>query len=444
MHLCGLFVKSLHEKNPRNAFWNKVVYDEFLTHMRVLGLLHDLGHGPWSHNFDTAVLREFHMNSKLRRKVLGRRNLLGMNHEVLASKIVEASRNTKDSRLAMLGDALESFEPRLNLDRLAEDLKGVKRLNANDLRNGRTEVTLTPRESIVHSILRGAYSADRIDFLLRDSYYAGTREYGTVDWRRLIRTSKIGTPKEGGVGLLLEKRSVHTFFSFMVAYYTMFSAVYYHRTCRMVNMLTESFLKSFFIDDQKGKDPAKKKLIADILTKPQAYLDLDECSVISLAAIHGSKKTKSLAKRILERRLPYKCLAAKYWKPLERAEEMATAEELLDGESSLIRKRMDKYLKEHGVKAPWYHIDHQAARNLPKATPAGIRDSVMVIEGGVPEDAHSAYPPLQVFLRPTFLIRVYVEDICGENARKAVEAAFRDALGKRTAVDSIAPDHTSM
>ncbi len=382
MHLCGLFVDSLKE-GLGSYMDGSYDHDRFRSFMRVLGLLHDLGHGPWSHNFDVEILGRLYSNNALRQSVLGKRTLLGMNHEFVGASLVKASLSANDNGLAELGTALRDFDPDIDPDELCKELQGSRPPVSDVAGKESKETRLTPRESIIHSILRGAYSADRIDFLLRDSYYAGTKEYGTIDWRRLINTSYVGETAVGKVGLFLQKRSVHTLFSFMVAYHSMFSAVYYHRTCRIVNLLTGEFLRELFIDDQKetrdsdvSKDESEEandNRIVRFLTDPEEFIGLDEHSVVCLGLGSPNPSTAQLAKRITERKLPYKLLEEKYWKPTLGLFDLKEAQKMLDGNSSDIRKEMDDYLEQDNVADCWYYIDHPAGKESTRGNTRQLR-----------------------------------------------------------------------
>lgn len=156
--------------------------DDTQTLVRCCAILHDAGHGPFSHVSE---------------------GVLDSSHEELTSKLIKESQ---------LGDILsEKFS-------INEILKII---------NG---------EGPLGQMISGELDVDRMDYLLRDSYYTGVA-YGVIDVERLIYNMKLDN------GLLLRSKGVQAAESMLLARYFMYPSVYQHHTTRIVNSMFRRCLK---------------------------------------------------------------------------------------------------------------------------------------------------------------------------------------------------------
>jgi len=144
MHIAGLFTEHLLEQIPRVRENTKKKYYYL---MRLWGLTHDIGHGPFSHSFDDIVLKPIHKtdHEKLGAKILRECSYF--------PKCVKPENNIEIN----LGEIASLFEVKA-----AEEWPLNKRIGSSDV-----------NERVLYYVCRGAYSADIMDFLLRDSYFTG-------------------------------------------------------------------------------------------------------------------------------------------------------------------------------------------------------------------------------------------------------------------------------
>ena len=181
MHIAGQAAHFLKEKGILNS-------DE-IKKLRLAGLLHDIGHGPFSHLFE-EVLQE---KSKI-------------SHEEIGRKIIEKTE---------IGDILTKF---------GHNKKLITKLAFGD-----------SKLQYMNEIISGALSADIMDYLLRDGYFTGA-EHAKIDHKRIIQSLDVYQKK-----LALEKSALYSFESMMHSRYQMFKAVYFHKTVRSAEvMLLES------------------------------------------------------------------------------------------------------------------------------------------------------------------------------------------------------------
>jgi len=207
MHIAGVFTEHLLDQIP-NLSHNKKKKYYYL--MRLWGLTHDIGHGPFSHTFDDIIFGPKY----------------NTDHEKFGAKILRECTQLP-----------RSVEPengiKISLDEVASlfEAKSVEEWPLNK------RLSKDVKEKIFYYICRGAYSADIIDFLLRDSYFTGAG-YGNIDWKRLIFSSVPIKDK-----IVLHPRGEESFDSMLLARLFMFSTVYYHRTTRAAIKTVTNFLR---------------------------------------------------------------------------------------------------------------------------------------------------------------------------------------------------------
>jgi HD superfamily phosphohydrolase len=161
-------------------------------------LLHDLGHGPFSHTLDGPM-----------------QEVLGHGHEAR-------------SRALILGRAGDGTIASL-LERA-----GVPPAQVADL----VDPPSRPQKpSVLRQILHGAVDADRIDYLQRDAHYTGVA-HGAIDAARLLDTMHVA-----GGRLVFAEKGRSAVEGFLVGRALMYSSVYYHKTVRAAEMMAQAALE---------------------------------------------------------------------------------------------------------------------------------------------------------------------------------------------------------
>ena len=189
MHIASQAGNALHEKG--------IMKLDDIEILRLSGLLHDIGHGPFSHLFEEIIQEK------------------KISHEAFGKEIILKSE---------IGD---------NLSKNGYDKKLVVKIAFGD-----------SKFQYLNEIVSGALSADMMDYLLRDGYFTGA-EHAKIDHKRITQSLDVHKKK-----LALERSALYSFESMMHSRYQMFKAVYFHKTVRAAEvMLLEALRLS---DDEFG------------------------------------------------------------------------------------------------------------------------------------------------------------------------------------------------
>ncbi|MCZ6622726.1 MAG: HD domain-containing protein [Deltaproteobacteria bacterium] len=203
MHLAGEFAKHLYPSLHR-VLGNECPSACFIEeYMRVTGLLHDVGHGPFGHFFDHNFLVDF----KITHEDIGQ--------TIIQDKLGELIRQLRRSPSGpfMPGEELKP-----------EDIAfPIKKDAKEDHRKPKWLRLLQPLTS-------GIFTFDNLDYVSRDSYMCGVA-VGPIDRERLMHYTFF-SPK----GLTLHKAGNAALTMFLNARLYLYTNVYYHRTTRAIDL----------------------------------------------------------------------------------------------------------------------------------------------------------------------------------------------------------------
>jgi len=197
MHIAGMASNSLASKKQMSV--------SDIDDVRLAALLHDIGHGPFSHLFEELLQKKKH------------------SHEDIGKEIILKT---------TIGDLISKS---------GFDKRFITKLAFGD-----------SKFQFMNEIISGALSADIMDYLLRDGYFTGA-EHAKIDHNRLTNSLDVYKNK-----LALDKSALVNFETMLISRYQMFKAVYFHKTVRAGEvMLLESMelaeeelnLTSMVLDD---------------------------------------------------------------------------------------------------------------------------------------------------------------------------------------------------
>jgi HD superfamily phosphohydrolase len=188
MHIAGLTGETLLRKGYIDDA-------ERIQDLRLAALLHDIGHGPFSHLFEELL--EYRCNTT---------------HEELGKKIVMNSE---------IVDIVERY--------------GSSAHRICGLSFGQSKV------NFMNEIISGGLSADIMDYLPRDGLFTGA-EYAKIDYHRLVSSLEVSKNR-----LAINRSALNSLESMLISRYEMFKAVYFHKTVRAAEVM---LLRSMLSADQ--------------------------------------------------------------------------------------------------------------------------------------------------------------------------------------------------
>jgi HD superfamily phosphohydrolase len=238
MHLAGRFAQQLYP-SLRAIFGDEAPSAALVEELlRTAGLLHDVGHGPFGHFFDDNFLVDYDLT-----------------HELLGQRIIR--------------------------EELADVLSGLRRSPSGGFNDGERidpewicylmgKSYTQPLAShpkwlpFLKPLLSGVFTADNMDYVLRDAYMCGVA-VGPIDIERIIYYSFFSER-----GLTLDRGGLQAFTMFLNARFYMYTNVYYHRTTRGIDL----HLKEIFRDTMKIAFPY------DLRKELHPYLHLTEWTLL--------------------------------------------------------------------------------------------------------------------------------------------------------------------
>lgn len=203
MHLAGEFAKHLYP-SLRRVLGEQCPSAPFIEeYMRITGLLHDVGHGPFGHFFDDNFLADFRITHEdISQTII---------HQKLGDLISQLRRSPSGSFVAG-----EELRP--------EDIAfPIKKDGKDDQHKPKWVRLLQP-------LTGGIFTFDNLDYVSRDSYMCGVA-VGPIDRERLIHYTFF-SPK----GLTLHKAGNSALTMFLNARLYLYTNVYYHRTTRAIDL----------------------------------------------------------------------------------------------------------------------------------------------------------------------------------------------------------------
>ncbi len=221
-------------------------------------LLHDIGHGPFSHAMENSIVEN-------------------ISHEQISLLFMEALNRKFNKQLTLAIQIFKDEHPR----------------------------------KFLHQLVSGQLDMDRLDYLKRDSFYTGVPE-GTVNAQRLIAMLNVKDDK-----LVVEEKGIYSVENFLVARRLMYWQVYLHKTGIVAEQLLVRVLKrakqlsaqgvvlpasislKFFLNNNKNSNDFSDEVL-------DTFSKLDDYDIISAMKMWvGSDDfvLKNLSKMLLNRDL---------------------------------------------------------------------------------------------------------------------------------------------
>ena len=214
--------------------------------IEIAALLHDIGHGSFSHSYDSIIY-------------------------IL---LYPGTHKGHDKHRHYI---LDNYFPSL---KYKDSIKNVW--------NG--------KDKVLSAILNGPLSVDRIDFVRRDTFYTGTEHFGYIDADRIINSASIYTKEDGTRVLAYDEKIISDAIQGLTSRLYMYNKVYLHKTVIAAAILIEAALKSSV---ECLELVEKTKNLDDFIHITDSILD-----IILSSKDPELEQSKSYIKRLYSRDLP--------------------------------------------------------------------------------------------------------------------------------------------
>ena len=216
-------------------------------------LLHDIGHGPYSHGLENTLIKN-------------------ISHEEISLMLMQKMNQQLDGKMQMAIDIFKDDYPK----------------------------------KFLHQLVSGQLDVDRMDYLIRDSFFTGVSE-GVIGYDRIIKMLTVHNGE-----LMIEEKAIYSIEKFLVSRRLMYWQVYLHKTvlsaekmliniikrAREIKAAAPSEVLNIFLHHAFGKKEAENHL-EDFC----ALDDYDVLSAIKAWTNHPDKILSLLCRGIINRRL---------------------------------------------------------------------------------------------------------------------------------------------
>ncbi len=228
-------------KVTENPNISRLIDENEAETVKIAGLLHDVGHGPFSHVFEHLLDKELHKT-----------------HEDITQWII---RNSE------LKDTLKN--------------NGYDPTEVGKLATGKLH---KPKKAFLDQIISSAVDVDKQDFIVRDTHHTGA-EYGFIDIFRLIHA--LDVLKEN---LAIDLGALSALESLIIARIESFKSIYFHRVGRAAQIMLAMAMEK--ANDELGLTRFKT---------PEEYMNMDDYTVWT--GLKQCKKSAPIIKNLEKRKL---------------------------------------------------------------------------------------------------------------------------------------------
>lgn len=252
VHSLGVYeiVRRITEENESVS---AALSEEEKVIVQLAGLLHDLGHGPFSHSFE---------------------KMSSISHEEMTWQLLQDENSE-------IGALLKRTDPHL-----ADEVVSV--------------LNHTHPHRLLSDLVSSQLDADRMDYLLRDAYFSGTT-YGSFDLERVLRTLRTWNGR-----LAVKASGIHAVEDYILARYQMYHQVYLHPDACGYEWLVCRYFER--LREVRSKQPlALMECFFESPMSSQTFWMLDESRFfcgLQESLQHPDPELCFLADAILNRKLP--------------------------------------------------------------------------------------------------------------------------------------------
>jgi HD superfamily phosphohydrolase len=278
-------------------------------------LLHDVGHGPYSHALEKVIIKDVH-------------------HEKISLLIMESLNKTFQGRLQL---AIDIFTNRYH-------------------------------KPFLHQLLSSQLDCDRMDYLTRDSFFTGVSE-GVIGYDRIL---KMLTVKDGQ--LMVEEKGIYSIEKFLVSRRLMYWQVYLHKTVLCAErMLVRTLQRAKHLVEQGHLLPTATPTLqyflegkSNIGAKAEdldAFCNLDDFDILTSIKMwlhYDDKVLQTLCDGLINRNL----FKVKFLQEAPSADEMKQLKEKISSATGVLSPDVDYLAFSGEVKNTTYNADEERIQIL--------------------------------------------------------------------------------
>jgi len=246
----------------------KKIPASLIQELRIAALLHDVGHGPLAHQFDS-----FAIDIKKFKKKCNTEGTHKYDKIISLTDNEEGKLSHEQVSCIFIKEIIDELKN--NADNESDDdnvyKESIKEINADSIikivekkYEFKSELEGPNIYPLLGSIISSSpIDADRMDYLLRDSYFSGVK-YGIYDYGRLLM-SFIPVKVENSIYLAYKESGMDSILEFANARSSLYSQVYFHKTNRALSaMLDKAFSGSKTVSVISLEESEKK--IIDLMS----------------------------------------------------------------------------------------------------------------------------------------------------------------------------------
>ncbi len=371
IHLAGLVFDQLGRNpySPLPEYYSDESLDYFRQILRLSALLHDIGHPPFSHAAESLLPQISKLETPIFASVKTDRQAT---HEDFSHMIIHYL--AEDQKILTPNEAEDIISI------LSKNQKPTVRMLD---KNGNPSIY-----PLLCQLINGEIDVDRMDYLLRDSYFAGV-PYGKYDLERLINSFSCSLEEKSRQFLLtIDGEGVPSYEAFLLARVHMFYQIYFHKSLGAYrHYLIEAF--------------NKKEINYRIDGTIDNFLNLTETRLMEEFRANRHKKWSGK----IFNRIPAKGLIRVYEGEPERL---------------TILNRVDKLLRKHSIETILAHSSNQYSSQLDNGKTD--QETILVVEK---EFGKTMVKPLadrsSLLGRREKLIEIYQLYVHREDYERAIE-----------------------
>lgn len=187
------------------------------------GLLHDIGHGPFSHTLEkifTERIGRDHMEIT--------RDLITGKNDIIDRDSIRFEGAEDFPEIPSILEA-HDIDPKMVAELVCQE--GITHHDEQERLTVQDGQAYFSTKGYLYQLIHSAIDADQLDFLLRDSKYTGVA-YGIIDLDRIIHTITLYHGR-----IMIHKRGISALEGMLVARSLMYSSVYFHKTARIAESM---------------------------------------------------------------------------------------------------------------------------------------------------------------------------------------------------------------